>query len=227
MKKSVLFVFTLLLPVPTLALDLGVDAHAGTMGLGVGAALQLTGNINMRVGLNAYDYGIDIDDEGGLDYDGSLKLGSQYAMIDFYPSRKGKFHFSGGLYLNDNEIKGSATVLNDGTLIGESQALIGTQVGGKIGFDNEAGYVGIGWGNTFSRGMFNLGFDLGVVFQGSPKADLNVVLPPGVADQCMIDPMLFGCISDDDIALEEQQVEDELSDYDVFPLVQVTFGISF
>ncbi len=218
-----------LMPVSVSALDFGVDAHAGTMGLGVGAALQLTRNVNLRVGLNDWDDNFDIDDQDGLDYDGEYSLDNQYVMLDLYPSRNGSFHFSVGAYLNDNEITGIATVLSDGTSeIGDSDVLAGTVATGKIGFQSEAGYVGIGWGNTFSKGLIHFSFDLGAVLQGSPNADLNVTQTPELAARCALDPSLVGCvISEADILLEEQQLEDELSDYEVHPLVQLSVGFSF
>ena len=149
-------------------------------------------------------------------------------MLDFYPSRNGSFHFSVGAYLNDNEITGVATVLTDGTSqIGEADVLAGTTASGKIGFESEAGYVGIGWGNTFSKGLIHFSFDVGAVLQGSPIADLNVTLSPALAAQCAVDDTLSGCVSETDILLEEQQLEEELSDYEVHPLVQLTVGFSF
>jgi hypothetical protein len=228
MKKIGITVFLTLLPFPIMALDFGVDGHAGSMGIGAGAALQLTRHVNMRVGLNKWEFDVDIDDEDGLDYDGEFELNNQYVMLDFYPGRNGSFHVTAGLYLNDNEIRGKATVLDDGsTEIGNSPVFAGTQAKGAINFDNEAGYLGIGWGNTFSRGLFSFGFDLGLVYQGSPNADFSVVLPEAVAAACEIDPNSPGCVSEEDIRIEEQELEDELSDYDVHPLVQATFAFSF
>jgi hypothetical protein len=213
---------------PASALDFGVDVHAGSMGLGAGAALQISPNINMRVGLNRYDYDIDVDDEDGLRYDADFDLNNQYAMLDLYPSQRGGFRFSLGMYLNDNEVNASATVLNDGdALIGNSDAAAGTSVNSKISFDSEAGYLGIGWGNVFSKGVFSFGMDLGLVYQGSPQADLNVTLSDSLSQTCEADSGAFGCISEDDIAAEEAELEDELSDYDAHPLIQMNFGFRF
>ena len=217
-----------LTPASVSALDLGVDAHAGTMGLGAGAALQFNPHLNMRVGLNKWDVDKSIDEEDGLHYEGQLKFDNQYALLDFYPSRNGSFHLSAGFYLNDNEVTGTAEVLNDGDgQIGQTSALAGTRVMGKITFDNESGYLGVGWGNTFSRGMFSFGLDLGVVLQGSPKAQISVTLPEALAAQCETNPNTNGCVSDADIRQEEGELEDEIKDYDVHPLVQATFGFSF
>jgi hypothetical protein len=227
-KMGIGLVAGLLVAAPASALDIGVDGHVGSMGLGVGAALQFTRNINMRVGLNKFDYSIDIDDEDGLEYEADFDLNNQYAMLDLYPSRNGGFHFTVGMYLNDNEVDASATVLEDGdALIGNSNAAAGTVVSSKISFDSEAGYLGIGWGNTFSKGVFSFGIDLGLVYQGSPRADLSVTLSDELNQACQTDPGANGCISDDDLAAEEAELEDELSDYDVHPLIQATFGFSF
>lgn len=200
------------------AIDIGVDAHAGTMGPGVGLTLGLSDHLNLRVGVNAMDYDIDVDDDEGLDYDASLDLSNQYAVIDWFPTRLMNFRLTAGFYLNDNEISASATVLNDNDAqIGPTDALAGTIVRSGMTFDDTAGYVGIGWGNDVSDGFFHFGFDIGVVLQGEPKVSLDVFLPPG--DTSGIDEA--------DIAAELQDLEDEVSDFDAFPLVQFNFGFSF
>jgi hypothetical protein len=227
-KSGVAVAAAMLATTPASALDFGVDVHAGSMGLGVGAALHISPNINMRVGLNRFDYDIDVDDEDGLRYDADLELNNQYVMLDLYPSQRSGFRFSLGMYLNDNEVNAGATVLNDGdALIGNSDAAAGTSVNSKISFDTEAGYLGIGWGNVFSKGTFSFGMDLGLVYQGSPQADLNVALSDSLSQSCETDPGTYGCISEADIAVEEAELEDELSDYDAHPLIQMNFGFRF
>lgn len=227
-KSGIAVLAALLVTAPASALDFGVDVHAGSMGAGVGAALQISPNINMRVGLNRFDYDVDVDDEDGLRYDADFELNNQYLMLDLYPSRRSGFRFSLGMYLNDNEVNAGATVLNNGdALIGNSDAAAGTSVNSKISFDSEAGYLGIGWGNLFSKGMFSFGMDLGLVYQGSPRADLNVTLSDSLSQACETNPGGYGCISEADIAAEEAQLEDELSDYDAHPLIQMNFGFRF
>lgn len=206
------------LSLPAQALDVAADAHVGTMGPGVGLALEMTRSVNLRVGLNAFDYDIDVDDEEGLEYDASLDLSNQYGIVDWYPVRRSGFHLSAGVFLNNNEISASAVVQpGDNARIGNTDALAGTRVDSAVGFKDAAGYAGIGWGNVFSGGMVSLGLDLGVVMQGSPEVDLAVTCPSSMPD----------CISDADVEQERRDFEDEISDFDVMPLVQFSLGVNF
>ena len=210
--SSILFI-----PGSVQAVEWGVDGHAGTMGAGVGATVGLTDHLNIRFGVNAFDQDIDIDDDEGLNYDGNFDLSNQYLVVDLYPTTLFNFHLTAGIFLNDNEISALATVVDDNDAkIGATDALAGTQVIGGVTFDDTAGYVGLGWGNTVSDGFVHFGFDLGVVLQGSPIVSLDVRNQP-----------TGGPITAADIEAERLELEDEASDFDSYPLIQFNLGFSF
>ena len=202
--------------------DLAVEAHGGLMGIGAGIALELTPHINLRAGINSYDLDVDVDDDEGLDYDASFDLDNQYLMLDFYPSSGGGFHLTAGYYLNNNEIGASATVLNDNDAqIGLRDALAGTVVRSAMTFDDSL-YAGLGWGNSVADGLVHFGFEFGLVFQGSPQIAVNVTCTPNLPN-CLTD----AGITQDDINVEIQDLEDEVSDFDTWPMFQFTVGINF
>ena len=82
-------------------------------------------------------------------------------------------------------------------------------------------YLGIGWGNT-TRGQRRLyySFDLGVAFHGSPDVDLDVqgIIADVAREEASQELRTF-------LANEEEKLEDELEDFDIFPVV--SFGLSY
>ncbi|MDX1610210.1 MAG: hypothetical protein R3225_08835 [Halofilum sp. (in: g-proteobacteria)] len=129
------------------------------------------------------------------DYQAELELDSAHALLDFHPLGGG-FRITGGLLSNDNRIDASGTVS-------------GSNVDARIDFDSSVPYAGIGWGNA-TRGFLPISWsiDLGIVAQGSPNVTItNSGLPPAQEQQ------------------EEQNLEDELSDFDTYPVLSA--GVVF
>jgi hypothetical protein len=202
---------------PAAALDLAVDAHGGTLGTGIGASLQLTGNLNVRAGINSGDVEIiDIEDDEGLNYENpAIKFDNQYAFLDLYPSSRGNFRVTVGLVSNNNEINAGAVVDSSGQNVGNTEAPVGTSVHGRVSFEGTAPYVGFGWGGAFGRNKgFYLGIDLGVMSQGDPQVDLVVIDNTNT-------------ISQQDVEQERQDLEDELDGIDLWPVINVSLGFRF
>lgn len=183
---------TLLLAAPAAQADWGIGARAGTLGLGVDVARSFTPLFNARIGVNRYSYGFDVDTDD-VDYDGDLELDSAHALVDFHPWAGG-FRLTGGLLANDNRVEASGT-----------HRPTGGQVNTEIDFKDSAPYAGIGWGNA-TRGFLPVSWsiDLGLVGQGSPRVDVSSN-DPG--------------INDSDLQQEEDDLEDELEDFDVYPVI--------
>lgn len=202
---------------PAAALDIAADVHGGTLGMGIGASFQLTGNLNVRAGLNSGEFEIvDIDDDEGLDYDNpSFEFDNQYAFVDLYPSSGGNFRFTLGLVQNGNEITAGASVDSSGQFVGDTEAPINTSVTGIVSFDGTATYAGIGWGNAFGRNNgFYLAIDLGIMSQGDPQVDLIVIDNTGT-------------ISEQDRQQEERDMQNELDGIDLWPVGTVSLGYRF
>jgi hypothetical protein len=107
--------------------------------------------------------------------------------------------------------------LNDTTL--EASDLLTAK--SRVEFGNLATYVGIGWGNaTRTNGHLRYTFDLGVIFLGSPEVDLSV--------QGMIPDAIWpyaGAELQAILAAEKKELEEELDDLKIFPMV--SFGLSY
>lgn len=185
---------------PTAHADWGIGARAGTLGLGVDIATSFTPLFNARLGLNRYTYGFDVESDD-TDYDADLELDSIHALIDFHPWA-GNFRITGGLVSNDNRVEGSGT-----------HTPTGGTVNAEIDFDSTAPYLGVGWGN-YTSGILPVWWsvDLGIMAQGSPRVDLS-------------NP--DGSLSSSQLQEEEDDLEDELSDFDTYPVLSVGLVFRF
>lgn len=190
----------------------GMGVKVGTYGLGVDFGGNFAkGLVGVRGSLQFGEVGFDeeIDD---IDYDGDLTLGGVGLLVDIYPM-KGQFRLTGGLFANRNELglAGTPTVPIE---IGDnfySPAEVGT-LSGTIGFNSTAPYVGIGYGNV-AKGtvpvMFM--FDVGLVLQG--------------AGEVTSFSSSTGLVSEDDLAAEIRLIEDDISDFDVWPVISIGISI--
>jgi hypothetical protein len=192
-----------------------VTAKASTLGFGADVAFKAAPKVNLRLTGQTFDYDTTdtIDD---VSYDIELGLESFGAMVDVHPFG-GSFHVSGGLLANGNEVDTVAN-LEPGEFyeIGD-EVFTGAELGSLTGaadFDSTAPYVGVGWGNPFTRERrFGFAFDLGVIYQGVPDVSLTAENPFG-------DPTL------DDALLDEiNEVEDEFESFEFFPVISVGLSI--
>jgi len=205
--------------------EVAIAAKAGTLGAGAELTVGLSPRVNTRLGVNGFDYTDDRREASGIEYDTKAELRTATALLDWHPGGRG-FRLTGGLVYNDTRVKGSSLPPASGVYnIGGVPVpvnLVGT-LDAEADFDPVVPYVGLGWGNAVSPGK-KVGFyvDLGVVFQGKADVTLIPLIPadspinttPGARDAL-------------DILLrrEEQDLEDDVSDYDLYPVL--SFGLSY
>ncbi len=189
-----------------------LDAKAGTLGFGADINRSIVPRVmNLRVGASFFSYSADIS-EDEIDYRAKLKLGAVPIAVDVFPF-KNWFRLGGGIQINLNEV--TATTASNGTVtIGDHQYNIQDfgQLEGKVKFNRVAPYFGIGFNNPIKR-KGRLGFfaDLGFMYHGTPTATLTPSrLVPGLQE---------------DIARETQEINDDLKDYPIYPVIQL--GISY
>lgn len=207
--------------------EVAVAAKAGTLGLGAEVTVGLSPRLNFRVGANGYNYS-DRREASGIEYDAEAQLRTATGLLDLYPTgiSGGGFHLTAGLVYNDTQVEGSSIAPPSGTYdiggVPVPVSFVGT-LDATADFDPIVPYVGLGWGNAVATGG-NLGFyvDLGVVFQGEADITLIPILPAN--SPINTTP---GARQAFDILLrrEEQDLEDEASDYDYYPVL--SFGLSY
>jgi hypothetical protein len=203
--------------------EVGIAGTAGTLGLGIELTVGGTGPFQGRFGLHGYDY-TDRREASGIEYDGKAELRTATALLDWHPGGGG-FRLSGGLVYNDTEITGNSLPPRSGIyVIGGvpiPAAILGT-LDASIEFEPVVPYAGLGWGRP-PRAGGGLGFslDLGVVFQGKGEVTLTPNLP---ADSPLNTPVAREALQIL-IEREESELEEDIADYDLYPVVSL--GISY
>jgi len=202
--------------------DFGIGLKGGSFGAGFEAGFQFTPKIKARfqsVGL-AFSYDESVD---GNAYSGDLDIGGNSLLLDFHPF-DGSFHLTGGIVAVDSQISGTASTSSTTSLvIGDTTYNSGQLASATFGLKpaSDAGtYVGFGWGSIAHQDpglSFNLEF--GLVLMDSPKVNFSVeenVLTASEKQQL-----------DNDIQKEITNIETEIEDFDIWPVVAVGLAYHF
>jgi hypothetical protein len=204
--------------------EVAVTAKGGTLGGGGELTMGLSPQWNVRLGANAYSYTDDRREVSGIVYDATARLRTATALLDFHPGGGG-FRLSAGAIYNDTKIDGSSLVPASGFYnLGGVQVpagLVGT-LNGQIKFDPVVPYVGLGWGNAVGPGRrVRFALDLGAMFQGKGKVTLTPQIPAGSP---LNSPVARAALQ---ILLDREQgdIEKDVADYTVYPVVSI--GVSY
>ncbi len=197
----------------------GIGAKIGTIGYGIDMSYSLSEKVNLRGGFSTFEYDKDVDDTD-LSYEAQFKMNSANLMLDLHPFANG-FRITGGVaYYLDNELTGLAIpgagltyTLND--VVYSVADLASLEVG--FDFRSVSPYVGIGWGNAATYSGFGFAIDVGVINIGS--SDIRM-------DYSCISPLLCAAI-DADIQAEILQLEDDIKDFEWWPVLSVGFTYRF
>ena len=184
---------------------------AGTLGVGGEVSWRPIEWLDLRGGINFYDYD-DATDYGGIDYDGTLALTGNFR----FPLSP--FRLTVGAYQNNNEIQLSsqdaATYLIGNNPIPYTQADIGT-LSAVAGFGSVAPYLGAGFDFDIMD-RFGLSLDFGVLWQGSPTVTMT-------ADGLLgSDPAFLA-----DLNAEIAEVQDEVENLKAYPAISIGFNFNF
>ena len=187
----------------------GLGARIGTTGIGADLGFGIVPTLGGRIGYSAGSFSTDVETTDA-NYDAKAKASNLNLLLDWSPL--GPFRISAGFIANDNKIDINGTG-NPGT------ALAGTTLAGTVKPEKSfAPYLGIGYGNVWTAG-FNFYFDLGIMFQGSPKVSLTATCAPTTPPaQC--------AAAQNEVAAEQQRVQDKVDKYKYYPVanIGITFG---
>lgn len=213
LPAAVLFV-TLSIPSAVFASDFTVGVKASTLGFGVEGAYSLNGYFGARAGLNYFTYSYDGSTDD-IDYDFDYESKSVSALLDLHPF-KGSFRLTAGILFNGNELDAKAT--SSATYDIGDTTYIGSQVGqltGNIEYSKVAPYVGLGWDTSFGKNSgWGFIFEVGALYQGAP--DVSVTADGPIAGDAAFQANL---------ELEKNDLEDELDNYKIFPVIAI--GVSY
>lgn len=220
LKMSVLLPGALLLALSTAAQaeGLGVGLHAGLMGPGIDGFYRLNDKLVARLSYNKFDYDYDTQEEE-VDYDATYSFDNAQLGLDWYPGAGG-FRVSTALVANSNELnlhaipKGGAFDLNNTTYAGTEVK----DLRANVGYPSTAAYLGLGWGNPVGKDKgLGVTFDIGAFYMGEPEVSQQVVC--GTTVRC--------AQLKSDAEADRRKLEDELSDFPFWPLVQLGLTYQF
>jgi hypothetical protein len=211
----------------------GIGVKGSFLGGGVEGAVRVNRFANVRGGFNLFSYHRGFNKDS-IDYAGQLDFKTVEGHFDIFPFA-GKFHVSPGVlaYIG-NPITATAAVPG-----GQSFSLGGTTYysdtgtpvtgSGNIKFNQVSPMATFGWGNLVPRnhGHFSVPFELGAVFQGSPKATLglagNVCDSPGVNCRSVAsDPTVQS-----NVLSEQNKLNNSMSFFKFYPIISIGFGYAF
>jgi hypothetical protein len=214
--------------------NVGVGVKVSLLGAGAEAAVRVTHHSNVRAGFNMINYSRGFNKDG-IVYAGQLDFKTFEAHYDIFPWAK-SFHISPGvLVYAADPITATASVPG-----GQSFTLGGVNYysdpsdpvrgNGSIKFNKAAPMLTVGWGNLVPRSEnkhISVPFEIGVAFQGSPKA--NLALAGSVCD-----PTGLNCRSaatdptvQSNVVSEQNKVNNSMSFFKAYPIISVGFGYKF
>lgn len=223
------------------AAETGIGLRASTLGVGAELSVGLLERLVLRIPFNTFRYSSDITEEG-ITYDGELSLRSVGLLADVHPFG-GTFHVTGGAYSNGNEL---ALLANEQS--GNATFPVGNReyrsapddpfaLSARLDFDSVAPYAGIGWGNAAQaqdRGVY-FKLELGVLFQGSPRAEAKGRGSVCEADSNDCSGDAFNVEDDDpraeafrdELERERRSLESSLSEFRFYPVAGFSLGMRF
>lgn len=210
MKRSIFLVLCAVFALPgsALASDWGVDAHAGTLGLGAEINYTISPHFTARLDFDRYNYTYS-GTKQQIAYDFDLHLKSESLYLDWHPFA-GMFRVTAGYFNNKNEITAAAVPTATYTINGHTYtAAQVASLTGDITFNSGAPYFGIGISSvgTDSTG-FGVNFDVGVLMQGSPKVKLAAT-GAGTHNTAF----------QNDLQAEQAKVQNDVNNYKTYPVI--------
>jgi hypothetical protein len=161
-------------PLPLYRPGFAFMISAGTAGGGVAVGYSIRRQLAVRLGANLFNYKGTLKsgketDEIQIGFDYTVKLQNANLMLDYYPFKRAGFRLTGGAFYNLNQISffGKPTKdvkINDVVFTIDQ---VGT-LDGKANFNKLAPYIGLGWGNPYTRHRLKFMLDVGFFYQQSP-----------------------------------------------------------
>jgi hypothetical protein len=211
----------------------GIQATAGTLGAGIQAATAVTRRSNVRFGFNYFNYSASTSKDN-IVFKGSLRMESAEALYDQYIGAG--FHISPGVAIyDDNQATGKASIPGGQSFtlngVGYYSAAASPVTGtASVTSRKVAPEILFGFGNLLPRSArhFTLNFEMGVMFQGTPNAKLNLT-----GSTCAISatagclPIGIDSLVQSNIQGEQTKINNALWPFRYWPVVRVGFGYKF
>ncbi len=216
MKPFLVLALVIAIPVYVAAQEVGVAAHAGSLGLGADVAVAVGSRANLRASAHVVPLNFDVDvSDVAMTIDPPSP--AFRALLDVFPFGGG-FRLSGGLLYSPSDVElvgnftGAVDIGDDTYTAADVGRLTGTITTNEV-----APYLGIGLGDV-ARGGFGFFLDLGVAFQGKPSVTLDSDGPVASLPEFQAD------LRAEEQAAEEDSLMDLLKYY---PVLSLGFSLGF
>lgn len=229
---SLAALFTLLMAPSYKALsdDVGFSLKASTLGLGLELDYKISDYFGARLQVNKLDYDDDFV-EDDIDYTGEIDFSTTGLLLDYHPF-SGSFRLTAGLFDNSNELSGTASgegeyEIGDFTYLSSSSDPVQADLSVELG-DTPAPYLGLGWGSSPKNdGGFMMSFDLGVLISGSPSVDFQVSGTALEQESGRVVDLSTDPIVQENVATETRNLENDISDFEAYPVISLGIGYRF
>ncbi len=191
--------------------NLALGLELGTTGAGASLWLSASNQLVFNVGYGSLDEDQDYS-TGGVDYLGNVDLSNGFATVNWHPGG-GSFHFLAGAVFTENAVQVVGRP-EDGTTyeldgVDYPASLVGSIVG-DVGWEKStAPYVGVGFSKRPQGKGWGAYINAGVMESGSAVARLEAT--GSIADEPAFEA---------DLRAEEEELNDELSEFDLYPVVR-------
>ncbi len=203
---------------------------AGTEGAGVEVAQGFSRFLRGRLSASGFSASETFTTDQ-VRYEGDADLLSAALVLDIAPFG-GSFHLSAGLVFQDHDIRGTAPVEDFAVReFGQENIDLIRRTLGDVDFgtlegtaelDSVAPYAGLGFRSSRTSSGIGFAFDLGVIFFGEPdvevtaRTSLPISLIPNGNE-----------LLNEFLEQEERELQEEVDDYEVFPVVRFSIFYRF
>ncbi len=201
--------------------DTSLGIRGGTLGGGVELSHAFGQRTGVRLDVDGYNR-TQSSTQDNIQYDMKLKLQTGSLLGDWYPFA-GNFRISAGAMFNGNKftLKGQPTggfYTINGTTYNTAQ--VGS-FDAAVDFNKAAPYFGIGYGRPINSGL-SLIFDLGVMFQGSPKSKIDATCGPAAPQGSLACTQVQS-----DAQAEQSRLDDSLHSFKYYPVISLGLAYTF
>jgi hypothetical protein len=206
------------------ALDVGVGVKVGTVGAGLNLSAALTKTVNVRLSFTSVDLDdeeetLDVGDssEGELDAEVDLDFGANALLFDWYIFNGG-FHLTAGMlrHTGEADLTGELTSTATFDSITVNPGDLSTIRGEVKLADSYQPYIGIGWGRKAGKnGGFSVTADVGIA-----------LLDPSVKLEAT-STVLSSTDLETTLTEMEDDAEDELDDFEAWPVLSIGVNYAF
>lgn len=180
-----------------------LGAEIGTTGPGGIGSWRFTDHLGVSGGMDYLSYTINNRKIQNASYSGNLRLQSEFATLDYFPSKTSSFHISAGVLLNQIQVSASSPNTTIGTYTGP--------LGLSIQYQPVDPYLAIGGNLYFDSGHHvSLSGSLGAAYFGNSRITLSSTEP-----------------ANNDVINETSKIQKYANDLRVFPVVKIALNISF